>query len=392
MGESLGGSAETSSVSSEAQSRDVTDADWFFTLSLDLMCIASAEGQFLRLNPAFERTLGFTMQELLERPFLDFIHPDDRPATLDVMGTLSQGAELVNFENRYRCKDGSFRSFSWTCAPRNGLFYATARDITERVEAAREIQQLNAGLERRVAERTEALAAANRELEAFSYSIAHDLRAPLRGIDSFSRMVIEDYGPKLDAEGQRQLNVIGSEAQRMGRLIDELLNFSRLGRLELRPALVDMESLVRTVIDELPITQAHRIAHINIGSLPPALGDRAMLRQVWVNLISNALKFSDQSEVPAIEISGEARDGFSTYRVTDHGVGFEPRYAAKLFGVFQRLHSETEFEGTGVGLAIVQRIVHRHAGTVAAEGAVNRGATISFTIPNTKGTEYDGPQ
>jgi PAS domain S-box-containing protein len=348
---------------------DVTEArraelelNRFFDLSLDLMCVASPDGFFRRVNPAFERTLGYTQEELLGRPFYDFVHPDDRAATEAVAGQLALGLPLASFENRYRCKDGGYRWFLWASAAADGLFYATARDITERKADELTYRDLNATLDRRVAERTAQLERANQELEAFTYSVSHDLRAPLRGIDSFSRMVIEDLGPRVDAEERRKLEVIRGEAKRMGMLIDDLLAFSKLGRTELRRVPIAMAPLARSVFAELPEELRSRVKSFRVGALPDAVGDRAMIRQVLFNLIGNAAKFSGTRPEPTVEVDGETVDGMATYRVRDNGVGFDPRYAHKLFGVFQRLHAEHEFEGTGVGLAIVKRVVHRHGG------------------------------
>ncbi len=371
---------------------DVTDRrkaeaerDRFFSLSLDMMCIANTDGHFHRINRAFETTLGFSEAEVLSRPFLDFIHPDDREASLEAVKSLETGAALVNFENRYLCRDGSHRWLLWSCAPvvEDGQLYAVARDITERKQVDANLRQLNAELDQRVLERTAQLEAANRELEAFTYSVSHDLRAPLRGVDSFSRMVIEDYGPKLDDEGRRMLNVVRSESQRMGRLIDDLLAFSRVGRQEMHSQSIDMTALVHDVIDKLNLPP-ERKRQIDVKPLAQAHGDRNLIQQVWVNLLSNALKFTSHQPTPAIEIGVSFADGLGKYHVKDNGAGFDERFVHKLFGVFQRLHTEDEFEGTGVGLALVQRIVQRHGGTVSAQGEVNKGATFYFSLPISK--------
>lgn len=221
----------------------------------------------------------------------------------------------------------------------------------------------------------------NKELEAFSYSVSHDLRAPLRGIDGFSRVVLEDYAEKLDDEGRRYLNIIRSNTQKMGQLIDDLLLFSRLGRQELRASGIDMGKLAKAVSEELKLAVPERKLKFNIDALLPAQGDQAMIRQVFVNLLSNAVKFTRPKERAVIEVDGRSEGNENVYTVKDNGVGFDMQYVNKLFGVFQRLHSSEEFEGTGVGLAIVQRIIHRHGGRVWAEGKVGEGARFYFSLP-----------
>jgi PAS domain S-box-containing protein len=225
------------------------------------------------------------------------------------------------------------------------------------------------------------LEAANKELEAFSYSVSHDLRAPLRAIDGFARILTEDHGQQLGGEGQRVADIIRAEARRMGRLIDDLLDFSRIGRRPVQPDQVDMMALTTAVFDECAAQAPGRDLRFIQQPLPPALGDPAMLRQVLTNLISNAIKFTRQKDVASIEIGGYTNGRESLYYVKDNGVGFDMKYADKLFGVFQRLHTEDQFEGTGVGLALVQRIIHRHGGRVWADGTVGHGAAFHFTLP-----------
>jgi len=513
------------------------ERDRFFALSVDMLCIASADGYFKRVSPAFSLTLGWTEPELLARPYLDFVHPDDRAATLrEVERQVKAGEPVLHFENRYRHKDGSWRILSWRSVPHGGLMYATARDATELKASEEKIRQQNrrlhaifeslpglclvltpelrivnatdaylkatmterekirdrhlfevfpenpanpaddgvrnlrASLERvrhgaaadtmaiqkydvrrpdgafeerfwspinsrvidatgqleyiihrvedvtdfvrrkstrpgseqdlrvqlermetevyRSAQKIQAvnrrLEETNAELESFSYSVSHDLRAPLRHIDGFAALLQKNAAAQLDATARRHLDFISGAARQMGRLIDDLLSFSRMGRATLQPTHVDQNALVAVVVREGRYAQSHPAVDWRIDPLPAAHGDPAMLQQVWANLIDNAVKYSAKTPRPRIEISAYpagAEQPETVYFVRDNGAGFDPRYIDKLFGVFQRLHAATEFEGTGIGLANVRRIITRHGGRTWAEGRPGAGAAFYFSLP-----------
>lgn len=249
------------------------------------------------------------------------------------------------------------------------------------------VRRMGETLEARVAERTRQLEQANEELDAFSYSVSHDLRAPLRAVDGFSRLLLDQRQlvSRLNAEDRRMLGLIRSEAQRMSRLIDDLLTFSRIGRQQLEPEAIDMRAMAQSVFEAVVLTEPDRKFQFRLGALPEATGSAAMIRQVWQNLIGNAVKFTRGREVAVIEVSSTLGErGELVYRVQDNGVGFDMRYAGKLFGVFQRLHDASQFEGTGVGLSLVRRIIKRHGGEVWAAAEPERGATFFFTLPRIK--------
>jgi len=591
----------------------------FFAMSLDMMCIAGADGCFKRVNPAFD-ALGYSTDELLSRPFLDFVHPDDVPATLAEVEKLAKGAPTIHFQNRYRCKDGSYRWLSWTSAPDpSGTLYAIARDVTDihgeqearkaaderlrlvvealpngliTVNAARTIVLVNRKAEElfgysrdelvgepiekllperfrtqhhdhvrnflakpqtrgmsagrdlfgrrkdgtefpveiglnpiatpegqstvasivdiserkrgeeartrlaaivtdsddaiigrtidgivtswnRSAERIfgylaeemvghritvlfppsrrdeeaqnterlmkgeriehfetvrkrkdgqeidvavtissvrdssgkligvsktardiselkrsqrelvgakETAEAANRELESFSYSVAHDLRAPLRSIDGFSQALLEDCADKLDEDGRKYLRFVRESAQLMAQLIDDMLTLSRVTRSELAREKVDLSALARTTHARLERSEPGRGVEVAIEGGLEGDGDPRLLAVVFDNLLGNAWKFTSKRTGARVEVGTTTQNGLPAYFVRDNGAGFDMTYATKLFGVFQRLHAAHEFEGTGVGLATVQRIVHRHGGRVWAEGKVGDGATFYFTL------------
>ena len=289
------------------------------------------------------------------------------------MRTLEAGQPVIRFESRYRARDGSYRWLVWNAAPHVGerLVHAVAHDVTERKQAELALQLTN------------------QELETFSYSVSHDLRAPLRGIDGFSQALEEYCGERLDETGRRHLERIRAAARRMGLLIDALLHLSRVSRTELRTGAVDLSALARMVARELQERDPQRSVGFVIAEGVTARGDFTLLRVALENLLGNAWKFTGKWEDARIEFGVETAGGWPVYMVRDHGAGFDMQYAGKLFGPFQRLHEAAEFPGTGIGLATVQRVVRRHGGRVRAESALGQGTAIHFTLG---GEEQDGKE
>ncbi len=328
---------------------------------------------------------GYTRDELRGQSFstIDFAARSKARAEEFLQRVRTEG--VVMLEALHRHKDGhTFLMEVWASfitVSRRELLLCMARDISERKKAEAAIRRSNEQLEARVRERTRQLEQANRELEAFSYSISHDLRAPVRAIRGFAQIIHEDHGINLNPEATRLFKFIVDSASRMDELIDDLLAFSRINAHTLSRTTIDMRELVDSVIAELhdPKTGSH--VEFIVDSLNPTHGDRSLLRQVLMNLIGNALKFSRHSNPPKIEVGSRVENDTTVYFVRDNGVGFNMKYAPKLFQVFQRLHNPEQFEGTGVGLAIVQRIIQRHGGRVWVESEPNAGATFYFSLP-----------
>ena len=476
------------------------ERDRFFSVTRDMLCVAGFDGYFKRVNPAWEKALGYSQEEMMAKPFLDFVHPDDKEKTLAATANLTKGGEVVSFENRYKCKDDSYRWLLWSARPlveerliygsardttdrkaieeslrqseersrsiidgaydafisidargrianwnhqaeaifgwtraeamgrllqetiippqhreahQRGMqhfhatgegpvlnkaieltalrksgeefpveiiiwplkmdgettFHAFVRDITTRKQAEEEVLNLNEELKQRAT----LLEVANKELESFSYSVSHDLRAPLRHIHGFVEMLQKAPAIQDDEQSRRQMGVIAKAAKEMGRLIDDLLAFSRTGRAEMHPVRIDMREMIDQIVQDRVMENNGRKVTWDIKPLSEVAGDPGLLRLVWVNLLDNALKYTRRCEEAKIEIgqmideqkNSAARE--AVFYVKDNGVGFDMQYASKLFGVFQRLHRPEDFEGTGIGLANVQRIIHRHGGRIWAD-------------------------
>ncbi len=362
-----------------------------FEDSIASQSIADSTGTITHVNKAFLRLWDYSRKEQAIGNSVGSFFAD--PA--DAVSVLEALASHDTWEGEFRAKrtDGTtFVSYGLATSIRDIQgkligYQSTNLNVTVESEAKEEIRKLNAELEDRVVQRTVQLEAANKELEAFSYSVSHDLRAPLRAVHSFTNILLEDYEKTLDDEGKRICGIISSSATQMGKLIDDLLSFSRIGRSEVKHGILDMKSLANSVINEIHGEKSKDRANLKLGKLSKAYGDSNLIKIVWTNLISNAIKYSSKEPSSEIVISSRQEDDTVTYSVKDNGVGFDMLYVHKLFGVFQRLHSESEFEGNGVGLAIVQRIILKHGGKVWAEGEVDKGATFYFSLPVSEKTK-----
>jgi PAS domain S-box-containing protein len=355
------------------------------------------DGSIVLANAACMKLFGASSaDDLLGRTPYELFHPDCHEDIRERIRVLQDEARAVpTVEERIVRLDGGEVDVEVTAAPFHDrdadAIHVVLSDITERKRAERALAEINDELEQRVLDRTAQLDTANRELEAFAYSVSHDLRAPLRHLSGFSELLADRAGDALDEKSRHYLDTILRSAREMGVLIDDLLQFSRTGRVEVRLEDVDMEEALGLALETLRHETDARAIEWRIAPLPHVTGDRALLRQVWANLLGNAVKYTRTREPAVIEVG--VLDGAAAERpgdvffVRDNGVGFDMQYAHKLFGVFQRLHSSGEFEGTGIGLANVQRIVTRLGGRVWAEGATGEGATFFFSLPHRKGKQ-----
>ncbi|MCX6065395.1 MAG: PAS domain S-box protein [Chloroflexi bacterium] len=351
------------------------------------MALISPQGKWLKVNPRVCAIVGYSESELANSSFQDITHPNDLQTDLDqVQQMLAGEIQTYSMEKRYLHKAGQI---VWVLLAvslvkdDNGAplyFISQIEDISERKQAEEEIRKLNAELEERVRERTAQLEITNKELEAFSYSVSHDLRAPLRGIDGWSQALKEDYQDQLDEQGQQYIERVRSETQRMGQLIDDMLQLSRLTRAEMRKEFVNLSALAQEIALRLQQDEPLRHVDFEIQAGLTGKGDLRLLEALLTNLLGNAFKFTGKRADARIEFGQTTAQGQSVFFIRDNGAGFDMAYSQKLFGAFQRMHKAQEFPGTGIGLATVQRIIHRHGGKIWAEAEVNRGATFYFTL------------
>lgn len=366
----------------------------FVENAADIIYRTDGEGRFIYVNPVSLRIFGYSEDEFMGKHYLELFHPDFRNKARQFYATQFFNGQFTSYlEFPAVSKEGKQFWLGQNVQPlmEEGQiigFQAVVRDITERViaeEALRrsdeEVRKLNAELEQRVIERTAQLENANKELEAFSYSVSHDLRAPLLTINGFTQFLTAHLGDKLDDEGKRLLTIIKTNTQTMQHLISALLMLSKTNKKELDVTTIDMTDLAQETYNEIATPEALSNITLTIPSLPESRGDKILLRQVWSNLLSNAIKFTLAKHERSIEIGAKNEENKNIYFVKDSGAGFDMKDAGKLFGVFSRLHTDEEFEGTGIGLSIVRRVIHRHKGEVWAEGEVGKGATFYFSLP-----------
>jgi len=351
-----------------------------FDAALDYFFIVSPKGTLVDVNPSACKALGYARQEVVGTQFSRIIDPAAFNRMLPRVAEIVERRKIRG-ERTIQCKDGSSVAVEFAASPLpDGNVLAVVRDVSERRRAEAALADLNASLERRVRERTAELEAANRELDSFSHSVSHDLRAPLFQINGFATLLRKDKASLLSPDATRFLERIEHGTDQMGDLLESLLELSCAGRGALARTPVDMQALVGEVLVMLRGPESAK-AELRVGELPRVKGDATLLRQVWQNLLGNALKFSRHAEAPCIEVGAERREGAIEFYVRDNGAGFDMKQAGRLFGVFERLHTNEEFEGTGAGLSIVKRIVERHGGRVSASGEPGRGACLKFALP-----------
>jgi PAS domain S-box-containing protein len=354
----------------ELREREQAKVRRFFELSQDMLCTADADGYLVNLNPAWQRVLGYTEEELRAQPFVDLVHPNDREQTLAEAAAIFDGDATVDFTNRYLAKDGSAHWLRWSSVlADDGLIYARATDVTAAIGAAEKLRETADELER-----------SNDDLRQFAYIASHDLNEPLRTIAGFAQLLQKRYEDKVDDRGRDYIRRMVGGVERMQALIADLLRYSRAGRTERAAEPVAASEVVAGVLDDLQEAINDRGADVRIGELPTVLADRNGLQQVFQNLISNALKFANGG-TPVVEVG--ATDAGENWRfwVADNGIGIHSDQRDKVFAAFERLHSRDDYPGTGIGLAIVKKIVERHGGRIAIEDGIDGGSRFVFELP-----------
>ena len=359
------------------RSQELLDA--VFQTLPDLICIAGIDGYFRVLNPAWESAIGWTIAELCAKPYVEFVHPDDRQRTLDEHDKQAlRGQRVISFENRYRCRDGSYRWLQWNSLPlaERGILVANARDITEHKQAEEALAHSHRELERR----SEELERSNRDLEQFAYVASHDLQEPLRMVSSYTTLLAEDLGDSLGETARRHLDYAHDGAMRMQQLVSDLLRYSQVSRAadESRQR-VDCDQLVETVEVDLQEAIVAAGATVTHDRLPTLTGVRTELRQLFSNLVGNAVKFHGDEPVH-VHVGAQRSDSMWRFSVADNGIGIDPAQAERIFEVFKRLHTRGNYPGTGIGLAICKKVVEHHGGRIWVESKPGVGATFRFTL------------
>ncbi len=353
------------------------ERDRIFRLSRDLICIAGFDGFFKRVNPSFVRVLGYSEAELLSKPYLEFVHPDDRANTRDEAedNSLGEGEAItLCFENRYRCADGSYRWLEWKSNPvlSEKLIYCVARDITQHKEIQQKLADYSSELER-----------SNLDLQQFAYVASHDLQEPLRAVVGCVQMLSERNVGKFDERSVELMGHATDGAKRMQTLINDLLAYSRVGSKGISKARIDPRACVEKALRQLSVAVAESNAMITVDDLPQIEAESAQLTQLFQNLIGNAIKFRS-GPTPQIRVWATQENGHCTFTVTDNGIGIAPEYHSRLFGLFQRLNPRRQYPGTGIGLAICKRIVERHGGKIWFDSRLGEGSSFRFTLPDVK--------
>jgi PAS domain S-box-containing protein len=346
----------------------------FFEMSLDMLCIAGFDGYFKRINPAWERILGYSRDEMLASPYVRFVHPDDQEKTLAEAQKLTAGVDTISFENRYRCKDGSYRWLLWrsTADRKTELLYAAARDITDRKEAEEQLRRTVSELQR-----------SNEELAQFAHVASHDLREPLRMVASFLQLLERHCKDKLNGKEQEYIAYAVDGAKRMEALVRDLLTLSRVQTRAKPFQPVDCKDVLKDALADLQVAIREAGAILSHDAMPTVTADPTQLAQLFQNLLANAIKFRG-APTARVHIGAKREANRWVFSIQDNGIGIDPQYFERIFVVFQRLHSKDEYPGTGIGLALSRKIVERHRGTIWVESEPGKGTTFFFTIPDNK--------